>query len=399
MDFENIVIRNIFRELGQTTEFEKQMIMEEMSEAKISETTQQILRERQEKWERRMLSTNMRYVDVERENERLDIMKSTEYQMRRRGREAKNKRENESKLTTGGSKNDNYDLEKHLKLIEGEGNEKLKNKNKIKSQKPKKYNKIVKPATPMANKIASNSDLTDSLNSENIENKSAKSPKLGAIEKQNDMSIKDEQEIIKHKKEIIEIAQVDAKSLIDSTAIKITKLISAAEDAEIKSQNIANKMANIDLHIAEMQKSINERKTEKVELAQEHKKSEEVKHIMNSTRRQLEDLTASKLTESKKDISKLKEELEQLQTDVNKETLEKEEEKPPNQAQMLLDYISQKILTKMQEVECPVCLEQASTPIFMCQDLQHLVCSSCRPRLKECPECRQVYRGAPKRHR
>ena len=25
--------------------------------------------------------------------------------------------------------------------------------------------------------------------------------------------------------------------------------------------------------------------------------------------------------------------------------------------------------------------------------------SSCRPKVKKCPECREVYRGAPRRHR
>ena len=36
-------------------------------------------------------------------------------------------------------------------------------------------------------------------------------------------------------------------------------------------------------------------------------------------------------------------------------------------------------------------------PTF-CQE-QHLICSHCRPKVKECPECRVVYQGPPRRHR
>ena len=34
----------------------------------------------------------------------------------------------------------------------------------------------------------------------------------------------------------------------------------------------------------------------------------------------------------------------------------------------------------------------------ICQE-QHLICSHCRPKVKECPECRVVYQGPPRRHR
>ena len=46
----------------------------------------------------------------------------------------------------------------------------------------------------------------------------------------------------------------------------------------------------------------------------------------------------------------------------------------------LLEYIDQKIEAKEKELECPVCLEVASVPIFMCDEL-HLICSSCRPKV------------------
>ena len=55
-----------------------------------------------------------------------------------------------------------------------------------------------------------------------------------------------------------------------------------------------------------------------------------------------------------------------------------------------LESISLKISAKESELECPVCLETASAPIYMCME-QHLVCGGCRPRIASCPECRQPY--------
>ena len=64
----------------------------------------------------------------------------------------------------------------------------------------------------------------------------------------------------------------------------------------------------------------------------------------------------------------------------------------------LLEFIDNQIVEKEKELECPVCLEVAFSPIFMCSE-QHLICSTCRPKLSNCPECRVVYTGKNRRHR
>merc|ERR1719233_2276762 len=63
-----------------------------------------------------------------------------------------------------------------------------------------------------------------------------------------------------------------------------------------------------------------------------------------------------------------------------------------------LEFIGDQIIEKEKELECPVCLEVACSPIFMCSE-QHLICSTCRPKLSNCPECRVVYTGKNRRHR
>ena len=60
----------------------------------------------------------------------------------------------------------------------------------------------------------------------------------------------------------------------------------------------------------------------------------------------------------------------------------------------LMDFVS-----KLEaELECPVCFETAEVPIYMCQEM-HLICANCRPKLKECPECRVPYQAQLRRHR
>ena len=47
------------------------------------------------------------------------------------------------------------------------------------------------------------------------------------------------------------------------------------------------------------------------------------------------------------------------------------------------------------ELECVVCLETGSSPLYCCQE-QHLVCSTCRPGVRltgKCPSCRAPYPG------
>jgi hypothetical protein len=66
----------------------------------------------------------------------------------------------------------------------------------------------------------------------------------------------------------------------------------------------------------------------------------------------------------------------------------------------LLEFLTISIFEKEKDLECPVCLETASAPIYSCQE-NHLICSSCRPMVKMCPECRMEYgeKKVLRRHR
>ena len=79
--------------------------------------------------------------------------------------------------------------------------------------------------------------------------------------------------------------------------------------------------------------------------------------------------------------------------------LTKLKQRPLEENNNLTAFLTKSIAQKEAKLTCPVCLETASSPIFiMCQQ-QHLICSSCQPRVSSCPECREPYQGPPRRHR
>lgn len=67
--------------------------------------------------------------------------------------------------------------------------------------------------------------------------------------------------------------------------------------------------------------------------------------------------------------------------------------------QKVYELLVKQIQEKESQLKCPVCYETVSSPIFMCHQMQHLICSSCRPRLTKCPVCRENYDHIPRRHR
>jgi hypothetical protein len=64
----------------------------------------------------------------------------------------------------------------------------------------------------------------------------------------------------------------------------------------------------------------------------------------------------------------------------------------------ILDFLTKSIDRYTANLECPICLTTAVSPIYQCSDA-HLVCNKWRPKVKKCPECRVSYKEEYKRHR
>merc|ERR1712179_309885 len=94
----------------------------------------------------------------------------------------------------------------------------------------------------------------------------------------------------------------------------------------------------------------------------------------------------------------MKDEIQNLENRLQETKMLIQDDKICEPNKELLEFIDDQISEKERELECPVCLEVACSPIFMCSE-QHLICSTCRPKLSKCPECRVVYTGKNRRHR
>ena len=142
-------------------------------------------------------------------------------------------------------------------------------------------------------------------------------------------------------------------------------------------------------------------------ISKEWKKQDENKEKLLKRKVKLDKFISTNINKSKEDIVILENEIEDLITKLSRNRKQiQPEDKDEDDTKLdltrqsnlkLLSYIEQQISSKESSLECPVGLEVASSPIFMCQE-QHLVCGACRPRLQACPECRINYTGH-RRHR
>ena len=114
-------------------------------------------------------------------------------------------------------------------------------------------------------------------------------------------------------------------------------------------------------------------------------------------------LTEMELVDLEHDIKELEDSISGLEQTVS--TLSLAEEAVVKEASGIggvLEFLARNIQEKEAELECPVCLSEASSPLYSC-DYQHLVCSSCLPLLQArdnlCPSCRSSYRNPVTRHR
>ena len=86
-----------------------------------------------------------------------------------------------------------------------------------------------------------------------------------------------------------------------------------------------------------------------------------------------------------KDIEKIERVENEMSIKVETENIER----PAVVVNPFLDFIKESISCKSQDLECPVCLDEATSPIYSCPTRGHILCSSCRPAVSWCPECRE----------
>ena len=165
-------------------------------------------------------------------------------------------------------------------------------------------------------------------------------------------------------------------------------------------------------------------KAEQKETLIQKSKAHDAMYILTKEKEELEDFLETEKTSADIEIAQIEEKIKQLDEQISKAleesstTMTATTDNVPTSAnensinQELVNFISNKIEEKRSLLECPICFKSAKKKIFMCTE-SHLTCSDCRlvtassplrtapcrPRLKECPECRENFTGRPLRHR
>ena len=166
-----------------------------------------------------------------------------------------------------------------------------------------------------------------------------------------------------------------AERIIGSKAPEMSMLLKGSDEAKDLIVKKQKEIAEIDAMKAELD-------SRKVKLVQECEQEKEIVGKLTKERRKVEHFITVKLEEARKDIDKLGQEIELLKAKENVQTKAVEAGARPSSLpnSWKLDFISKKIEAKVKDLECPVCFEVASSPIFKCSE-DHLICSVCRPKV------------------
>ena len=192
--------------------------------------------------------------------------------------------------------------------------------------------------------------------------------------------------------------EIAAKEALLQEVKSSTDRITYSKAPEMRRLVMASELAKD--RIRKKQKEITELDAKKVKLIQECEQEKLTVGKLTKEQEVIENFISGKSKEARTEMEKLGKEIELLKV---KEKIKKkacEQKSEPNSIpdSWKFEYISKKIEAKEKDLECPVCFKVASTPIFKCSE-DHLICSVCRPKMSQCPECRLRYTGEPRRHR
>ena len=185
----------------------------------------------------------------------------------------------------------------------------------------------------------------------------------------------------------LQVKKKELEKYVDKHAAKMTSILSHIEKEETNIKFLKEK-------ISENEKKINSLEEENEQLSF---KSEQSTFMLSNLQAEKIDLEK----DSDKEVFLLQTKIRSLELQLSQISGGKHISVNEDQGSFnneLLEYLEGALKQKEEELECPVCLETAEVPIFMCND-SHLVCNICLEKLQTCPECRKKYPRNPKRHR
>lgn len=200
----------------------------------------------------------------------------------------------------------------------------------------------------------------------------------------------------------------NVEDLIDKKAKEMKNIIILIDKSRDDKNKKMKGVIQVEQDMSALETKIKELNLRKRDLLDDCDREDDKIQKYESKRNRLEDYIENELRKNKEREVNIEARIEDLEIKLSginnsantfpNETLEGRVQPQEPLNKELLQFIDNQIIEKEKELECPVCLEVAESPIFMCSEL-HLICCNCRPKVKACPECRVEYVGKPKRHR
>jgi len=215
---------------------------------------------------------------------------------------------------------------------------------------------------------------------------------------------------IKSKEVLFGDHQIKVKEMIELKGKETEKFIELISDVKEEKQEGLKQIAQLEKEISKLNLNILEVEDEKKRI---HVKDEATSvHIekVENKRRKLEKHIELEMENMKKEGETIQEHIEKLGKNLSENYKKADnlatvstcrsvsETMPKENSSRVADFLARSIKEKEVDLECPVCFETADIPIFMCLEM-HLICNRCRPKVRECPECRLPYTGVAKRHK
>ena len=157
--------------------------------------------------------------------------------------------------------------------------------------------------------------------------------------------------------------------LVATKGKEMSLLLAEVDQVEEEKHKMEKKLVEINALMSKLQLSKDQVLEEKEE---QQAKLDKLMHRKEKLENFLDE-AATEIEETKKGLEK---EITEIKVQLG-ETGSPKSEAQPESLELLSEYNSL-IESREKELECPVCLEVASPPLFCCED-QHLICSQCRP--------------------
>ena len=173
-------------------------------------------------------------------------------------------------------------------------------------------------------------------------------------------------------------------SLVEWTGKKMSLLISAVDRNEDKKHSMQKEVTNLEVQMSDLKEQLVKMEAKRGQLLHDIEIENDLLNANLHMKKELEDFVAHEVDDNRKAKLILEQDIELIKMKIEKGSKSKEHsvhEIRPD-VQKFLDNINNKIEAKERDLECPICMEVCSAPIFCC-DEQHIICSSCRPQVTE----------------